>query len=175
MTDEGGLTTEVLVVAGGAGRGSSTAATAELLGGASDSDLAIWSIKMRRGCTVDASGREAAVRTACSTSSVATSSASAPKTCAARCGIRLRPDVALPLGVAKNDVELLLLQGRPIGEPVVQYGPFVMNTRGEIQQAITDYQRTRFGGWPWPSDDPVHSASENRFARHADGREERRD
>jgi hypothetical protein len=55
----------------------------------------------------------------------------------------------------------------------VQYGPFVMNTRAEIQQAMMDYQRTQFGGWPWPSDDPVHPRSEGRFAIHAGGRVER--
>ena len=49
-----------------------------------------------------------------------------------------------------------------------------MNTREEIMQAFADYQRTGFGGWPWPVDDPVHGAEQGRFARHADGRVEHR-
>ncbi len=67
---------------------------------------------------------------------------------------------------------LLLLQGRPIKEPVVQYGPFVMNTQEGIQQAMQDYQQTQFGGWPWPTNEHVHNRKKGRFAIHADGREE---
>jgi quercetin 2,3-dioxygenase len=64
------------------------------------------------------------------------------------------------------------MQGRPIGEPVAQQGPFVMNTHDEIVQAFSDYRRTQFGGWPWDRDDPTHGATAGRFARHADGRVE---
>jgi len=68
--------------------------------------------------------------------------------------------------------KVLVLQGRPISEPVVQHGPFVMNSREEIYQAFQDYQQTQFGGWPWERYDQVHDAKLGRFAKHADGRVE---
>lgn len=73
-----------------------------------------------------------------------------------------------------NDVpvRLLVLQAKPIEEPVVQYGPFVMNTQKEINEAYADYRKNQFGGWPWQRYDPVHSRDLGRFARYADGSEE---
>lgn len=85
----------------------------------------------------------------------------------------LRPELAAELVNTGTDVvECLLLQGRPIGEPVVQYGPFVMNSQAEIAQTLADYRRTQFGGWPWGDDSPTHGRDPARFARHVDGRRE---
>ncbi len=82
------------------------------------------------------------------------------------------PTQELILENGTEDAKILVLQGKPIEEPVVQHGPFVMNTRAEIHQAFEDYQNTRFGGWPWPRYDQVHDRSLGRFAKHADGKEE---
>ncbi|MGA8005823.1 MAG: pirin family protein [Burkholderiales bacterium] len=46
----------------------------------------------------------------------------------------------LEVTAGSEGARFLLLAGRPLGEPVVQYGPFVMNTREEVEQAIRDYQ-----------------------------------
>lgn len=95
------------------------------------------------------------------------------ETLAPRHGAVVLADQAIELVAGDAEAELLVLQGRPIGEPVAAHGPFVMNTREELQQTFLEYQRTRFGGWPWPSDDPTHSREEGRFARYPDGRVDR--
>ena len=46
---------------------------------------------------------------------------------------------------ANNDATLLMLSGEPLDEPVVGYGPFVMNTQQEIGEAIDDFNSGRFG------------------------------
>ncbi|MEN3541192.1 pirin family protein [Microbispora sp. ZYX-F-249] len=60
--------------------------------------------------------------------------------------LTLAADTAQPQ--AEPDLEVLLLGGQPIREPVVHYGPFVMNTRAEIIQAMEDYQAGRLGVIP---------------------------
>jgi hypothetical protein len=97
----------------------------------------------------------------------------ADRTVDVRSGVQLAPHAEVKLAGGEEPAELLLLQGRPIGEPVAQEGPFVMNTPAEVRQAYLDYQKTRFGGWPFPSDAPVHAREEERFARFPDGRIER--
>ena len=72
--------------------------------------------------------------------------------------------INLPQSTGSGRTEFLLLQGRPIGEPVAQHGPFVMNTQQEIHEAFLDYQRTRFGGWPWEREDMVFDQGRGRFA-----------
>ena len=78
----------------------------------------------------------------------------------------------IQLQAGNEDCFLLMLQGKPINEPVVQYGPFVMNTKAEIQEAFLDYQQTQFGGWPWPKHEQAHDRNKGRFALYADGTEE---
>lgn len=87
--------------------------------------------------------------------------------------VQIRPGHAVHIVAGEGMVtRILVLQGRPINEPVASQGPFVMNTREELAQAFTDYRRTGFGGWPWSRSDPAHAADAGRFAVHPDGRRE---
>lgn len=82
-------------------------------------------------------------------------------------------DITIKAG--NEDCYLLILQGKPINEPVVQHGPFVMNTEQEIEDTFREYQRTQFGGWPWPNQEQTHPRENGRFALHADGTLELKD
>ena len=86
--------------------------------------------------------------------------------------VELSAELEVPVKAGNTKTKVLMLQGRPINETVIQYGPFVMNSKEEIHQAFNDFHATKFGGWPWPKYDQVHDRSLPRFARHADGRYE---
>lgn len=84
-------------------------------------------------------------------------------------GFDLAPEQEVLIENGSEISALLFLQGKPIGEPVAKYGPFVMNTEEEIRQAMKEYGSTQFGGWPWPEAEMVHPREVGRFARYPDG------
>ena len=172
VKDGEGRATEVTVIAGRYDDASPLAPPPESWAARDESDVAIWTLKLAprarftvpparagtnrtlyffRGRSLRIADREVGVRHA----------------------ITPRADEALELENGSEESELLMLQGRPIGEPVAQHGPFVACSMAEIQSAVAEYRRTQFGGWPWSDDAPVHARDEGRFARHVDGRVER--
>jgi len=52
----------------------------------------------------------------------------------------------LEIKAGPEPLRLVLIAGKPLGEPIVQYGPFVMNTREEIEQALQDYRLGQLTG-----------------------------
>lgn len=174
FTDDEGHETTVSIHAGRLGDKQAPAPPPRSWAARADSEIAIWTLQMTRGArwTLPAASDSRITRTLYFFSGDAV--AIGEERVDAHSALVVRSDRDIVLHAAGDSpASLLMLQGRPIGHPVVQYGPFVMNTRSEIQQAIADYQRTRFGGWPWASDGPVHARDVGRFAKHADGRVER--
>jgi quercetin 2,3-dioxygenase len=165
FSEGGGVVT---VIAGTLGGLTPPAPPPDSWASTADADVAIWHVLLRPGgsWTMPAAQGQETVRVvyvfdgaALRIDDVELESGS---------GAVVRGDVPVHV-TSDGGVEYLVLQGRPIGEPVAQYGPFVMNDRAGIEQAFDDYRRTRFGGWPWPVDDPVHGNTADRFARHPDG------
>lgn len=89
--------------------------------------------------------------------------------------IKLHGDKEIKITNGSKEGYLLVLEGEPINEPVVQYGPFVVSSEEELQETFREYQQTQFGGWPWPRRDPVNKREDGRFARYPDGTVEKRD
>lgn len=92
----------------------------------------------------------------------------------AKTSIKLAGNTEIKITNGKRDSYLLLLEGEPINEPMINYGPFVMNTMDEIKKAYADYNNTQFGGWPWDRRDPVNPKNTTRFAKYEDGRIEKK-
>jgi hypothetical protein len=170
--DEAGRATEVTVIAGRIGDAKPLAPPPKSWASRADTDVAIWTIKMApwaRFALPKASPRTNRTLYFFRGKALRIGERVIP----ARHAVELRADAEALLDNGPDEGEILILQGRPIGEPVAQQGPFVMNSLVEVQQAYADYRRTRFGGWPWPSDGPVHGREDGRFAKHADGRVEK--
>lgn len=170
-TDAEGHLTEVTVIAGALADQVPPSPPPHSWASRPEADVAIWHIRMEAGArwTLPAAAGPDTVRTLyvfegdelrIDGQEVGGSTGSV---------VRADRDIDLD---TTGGVEVLLLQGRPIGEPVAQYGPFVLNDEAGIEQAFADYRETQFGGWPWPDDGPVHGTDPQRFARRPDGTRE---
>ena len=175
VTDALGQTTEITCIAGSVGDARGLPPPPDSWASHAQSDLAIWTVKMEPGArwTLPAAKGLGTRRMLYFFRGNAITVAGQVVPASSAVELAAQHDVELLNGADTSEV--LILQGQPIGEPVAQYGPFVMNTQAEIHQAFTDYRATEFGGWPWTASDPVHPREKGRFARHADGRLEIRD
>lgn len=172
VADAAGRKTELTVVAGTYGDAKGPPPPPSSWASRAEADVAIWTLRLEPGARFTLPPAQPGTNRMLYFFEGETVEVGGEKV-RPRHGVELRAASAVELVAGPTPTELLMLQGRPIGEPVVQHGPFVMNTRQEIVQAFEDYQRTRFGGWRWDRSDPVHGREETRFARHADGRVER--
>ena len=174
FTDAAGRVTDVSIIAGRlADVGAPPSPPPDSWASQTDAHVAIWTLKMAPGArwTLPAAAGAGTRRKLYFFKGAAVTVGG--QAVGGHGAIELRASASVELVNGPETSEFLLLQGRPIAEPVAQYGPFVMNTRAEIEQAFADYQRTQFGGWPWDNNAPVHGPDPARFARHADGRLER--
>ncbi len=172
LEDAAGRKSEVMVVAGQLQGQKAPPPPPESWASKPESDVAIWWFSMQPGAelTLPPASESGVIRTLYFHRG--TSLEIGDHRADSHQGLVLDGSKPVPLKAGESEVECLLLQGRPIAEPVAHYGPFVMNTRAELQQAFVDYQRTQYGGWPWPDDAPTHAPEQKRFARHADGKVE---
>lgn len=169
-----GKSTAITIIAGTLGNVHAPSPAPDSWAADEANGLAIWTIKMEPGATWRLKAATIPLNRTLYFFKGSSITITGEKI-SANHAVSLKPDHDVILENGLEEGHYLFLQGRPIGEPVAHYGPFVMNTQAEIQQVMRDYQRTEFGGWPWPSHDHVHPHNRGRFARYANGDEEVRE
>jgi quercetin 2,3-dioxygenase len=173
VTDDAGRVTTIDVVAGVLDDATPPSPPPSSWAARADTDVAIWAVRMEPGAawTVPpaAAGTVRVLYGFVGNGFTVSGSDGGGTAIDPDTGVVVRADEPVVLTAGDAPVEILVLQGRPIGEPVERYGPFVMNDIAGIEAAFADYRETGFGGWPWPTEDPVHGRNVRRFARHADG------
>lgn len=170
-TDSNNKTTTIEVIAGKIGTTNAPVPPPDSWAADEKNEVAVWNIKMPAGATYTLpKASEGVNRTIYfyEGDKLVLAGTEIPSYSA----VELQPTIDVLIQAGTKETSILVLQGIPINEPVIQYGPFVMNTKEEINQAFEDYHKTQFGGWPWPKYDQVHDRTKNRFAKHADGKEE---
>lgn len=171
--DEAGKLTEINIVAGSLNDAKAPAPTPDSWAADPQNDVAIWTIKLEAGARYTIPKTQSLVSRTLyfyRGDQIEIDSNQIKEYHL----IEVNPSEDVEISSGTQDAYVLMLQGKPINEPVAQHGPFVMNTQEEIKEAFRDYQRTQFGGWPWPMQEQMHDREKGRFALHADGTEEKR-
>lgn len=172
-TDEKGKSVEVKVIAGSIENVTALPPAPDSWAADPENEVAIWIIQMEAGAQWEIpSTREQLNRTLYFYNG--TSITVNETEVVSGQAIELKSNEAVTISNGNAESNLILLQGKPIKEPVVQYGPFVMNTEAEIRETMDDYRKTEFGGWPWPGSSHVFPRNKGRFALYKNGIEETR-
>jgi len=168
-TDENNLKCEVKVIAGSFNGIKAPAPAPNSWAANPENDVAIWTIKMDANASlILPKATSAANRTLYFYEGIDIHVAGT--VVKKYHSVDLKADEEVDLINGQKEGFLLLLQGKPIDEPVVQHGPFVMNSSEEIRETMREYGKTQFGGWPWSSYEHVHPREKGRFALYADGK-----
>ncbi len=152
-------TTQVTLIAGALNGATAVSPAPNSWAADPEHEAAIWIIQMEPGAAWQMPAASAAVKRNLYFFEGTTLLAGGEKL-SANNAFELDPQQPVLLEAGVEPVRLLLLQAKPIGERVVQYGPFVMNTEQEIYKAFADFRRDEFGGWPWSRSDPIHPQNE---------------
>jgi len=171
--DEKGKTTEVKIIAGSIGNVNAPAPAPDSWAAAPENEVAVWIIQMEEGAQWDLPLAAEGVKRCLYFYTGEKIRINGNEIFAGN-AIELAAHEAVSIENGAAGASMILLQGKPIQEAVVQYGPFVMNSEAEVQQAYDDYRKTDFGGWPWPSNSQVFPRSKGRFALYSNGVEENR-
>ncbi len=166
--DENGKATEVTVISGKMNEVDAPAPSAESWAADADNEVGIWIVKMEASATwkLPAANSADIKRSLYFYRGNSLNIEGVPVP--AKNSADLKADESLTVENGDTESYFLILQGKPIAEPVVQHGPFVMNSTQEIHQAFNEYRLTQFGGWPWDRYDVTHG-KRGRFALYADG------
>ncbi|WP_324027632.1 pirin family protein [Maribacter sp. BPC-D8] len=158
----------VKVIAGSFGSEQALAPAPDSWASEAENDVAIWNIKIEaNGAITLPKANEGSTRTIYfydgDTLEILSESITANH------GIDVVASEEIILKANEKEASILVLQGKPIGETVAKYGPFVMNTEEELEDAMNEFRTTQFGGWPWRHPDHTHEINRGRFAKYPDG------
>lgn len=165
-TDDAGRSTRIRVVAGALDDAAPLAPPSRSWAARPENEVAIWQATMEPAAQT---ALPAASAEAVRVLYVYEGSVEVSGQAVSNQGAVLHADQVAELAAGSEGASFMILQGRPIGAPVVQHGPFVGNTRADIVSAMNDYQQGVFGRWQLPNNDPVNPHDSDRFARYPDG------